>query len=287
MTEPLAGPLPFGGHNIDLGNGHVTRPESPTTLEQSDHLRSVLRTLQVLVPQSQIASTRIVDLGCLEGGYSLALAKMGFDVVGIEAREDNVRKCEWVKSHFTLPNLRFVKDDARNFAHYGPFDVVFCAGLLYHLDYPVAFIELMGRVAQRAVIVHSHYAQAEDPRYDSPPRPRLLKRIAQRLWCSARQPPVTRHDYHLSALTRHEGRAGRWYTEFDEHTSVAHMEQSTTAAYANVRSFWLVKEELIDAIRAAGFGIVYEQYDFLPSAVDDDYIRRYDRSMFVGVKVAS
>jgi len=30
-----------------------------------------------------------------------------------------------------------------------------------------------------------------------------------------------------------------------------------TAAYANVRSFWLVKEELIDAIRAAGFGIVY------------------------------
>ena len=275
----------FVGHNIDLGNGQVTRPGSPGTLEQSDHLRSVLRTLQVLVPQSQIAATRIVDLGCLEGGYSLAFAKMGFDVLGIEAREDNVRKCEWVKSHFTLPNLRFAKDDARNLARYGPFDVVFCAGLLYHLDNPVAFIDLMGRMARRAVIVHSHYAQAEDPRYDSPPRPSLLQRIAKRLGRPAGPPAVTKHDYHLSALTRHEGRAGRWYPEFDEQVSPAQMEQAMMASYANLRSFWLVKEELIDAIRAAGFGIVYEQYDFLPSAVDDDYIRRYDRSMFVGVKV--
>jgi SAM-dependent methyltransferase len=287
MTEPLAGTLRFVGHNIDLGNGRVTRQESPETLEQSEHLRSVLRTLQVLVPQSQIGSTRIVDLGCLEGGYSLAFAKMGFDVLGIEAREDNVRKCEWVKSHFTLPNLRFVKDDARNLARYDPFDVVFCAGLLYHLDYPVAFIDLMGRMTRRAVIIHSHYAQAEDPRYEPPPRPSLLQRITQRLGRSAGQPAATRHDYHLSALTRHEGRAGRWYPEFDEQVSPAQMEQAVMSSHANLRSFWLVKEELIDAVRAAGFGIVYEQYDFLPSAVVDDYIRRHDRSMFVGVKVAS
>lgn len=287
MTERVAGTLQFIAHNIDLGNGHVTLPTNPHTLAQSDHLRSALRTLQVLVSPSQIATTRIVDLGCLEGGYSLAFAKMGFDVLGIDAREENVKKCEWVKSHFTLPNLRFVKDDVRNLAQYGPFDVVFCSGLLYHLDDPVAFIDLLGRMTRRAVIIHSHYARAEDPRYDLP-RPSFLQRIVRRLRRSTGHPPAaTTHDYHLSALTRHEGRAGRWYPEFDAQVSPAQMEQSVLASYANLRSFWLVKEELIEAIRAAGFGTVYEQYDFLPSALNDDYIRRYDRSMFVGVKVAS
>jgi len=41
--------------------------------------------------ESERAKIKIVDLGCLEGGYSVEFARNGYDVLGMEIREINIQ----------------------------------------------------------------------------------------------------------------------------------------------------------------------------------------------------
>jgi hypothetical protein len=50
-------------------------------------------------------STRIADLGCLEGGYSVEFARLGYQTLGLDVREANIEVCRYVKSRVALPNL--------------------------------------------------------------------------------------------------------------------------------------------------------------------------------------
>ena len=74
---------------------------------------------------------------------------MGFNALGVEVRQSNFDACTFVKQRTNLPNLRFVKDDVLNVGKYGPFNAVFCCGLLYHLDKPRAFIKMVSEITSR------------------------------------------------------------------------------------------------------------------------------------------
>ena len=104
----------------------------------------------------------VADLGCLHGAYSVAFARAGYQVTGIDARADNIAECEKRAAAEPLPALRFIEDDVRNLAQHGPFDAVFCCGLLYHLDEPVKFLALLGQVTTKLLIVQTHYARTGD-----------------------------------------------------------------------------------------------------------------------------
>lgn len=71
----------------------------------------------------------------------------------------------------------------------------------------------------------------------------------------------------LSMLTRHEGKNGRWHAD----------------SIGNHRSFWLVKNDLLQTLREAGFDSIYEQYDRLENMTGRE-LRRYDRGLFIGYK---
>jgi SAM-dependent methyltransferase len=114
-------------------------------------LRAALNLLDVAcAPGAAVA-----DLGCLHGAYSRAFARAGYQVTGIEARAENIAAC---RQAIDLPGLRYIQDDVRNLATHGPFDAVFCCGLLYHLDEPVKFLTLLGQVTRRLLIIQTHYA---------------------------------------------------------------------------------------------------------------------------------
>lgn len=69
----------------------------------------------------------------------------------------------------------------------------------------------------------------------------------------------------------HEGYRGHWY---DENTA------ARWASWKNARSFWLTRDDLMTAMRAAGFDQVSEQ----PDAETDRVTEPDKRSMFIGVK---
>jgi SAM-dependent methyltransferase len=224
-------------HNVPLSPTRRTRPDEPLFWEGGDPRWPVIeRWLDELYGNDLVGMT-VADLGSLEGGFALALARRGADVLGIEARTANLAKCRIVADAWAPPlALRFEQDDVKHFdrARYGTYDVVLAAGILYHLDRPVAWLRQIADAVRCALILDTHYA---------PPRDGV-------------QLDGKRGPFGLGPLTQHEGYAGRWYTEYEEGTDGW---GDLWAAHSNWQSFWLTEGEVRRALGDAGFTITHFQ----------------------------
>ncbi|HVU17834.1 MAG TPA: class I SAM-dependent methyltransferase [Candidatus Didemnitutus sp.] len=272
-------PVVFTAHNIRLDDGTCTKPDESVTMESYPWFLAARRVLDHTFPGDK-SRYRIADLGCLEGGYAVEFARLGFQTVGLDVRESNLAACEYVKARTHLPNLEFRRDNALNIAVYGSFDAVFCCGLLYHLENPYAFLETLGRVTRQLLILQTHFSVAHSAaRLPGPPGLR-------KAWARAFR--TGGHAYRLSRLTNHEGLEGQWYTEFSGDEDFARRETARWSSWDNRRSFWIRREHLVQAIRDVGFDFVAEEYSrFGPqmctSMTAGDY-HEHQRGMFVGVK---
>jgi SAM-dependent methyltransferase len=202
----------------------------------------------------------IVDIGCLEGGYSTEFARLGMIATGIEVRQFHYRNCLRVKAGTDLPNLKFIRDDAVNIRRCGPFDAVFATGLLYHLDRPAQFLADSAQVRRRVIFLEGHVARAE-------PTPSI------RL-------------YNLSDMTENEGLRGRWYPEHDN-PPMDQLDLIKWASWSNNRSFWIQREYLAQLLKDLEFDIVLEQFDCeadIVGSFDTGYRKVQDRVLLVGIK---
>lgn len=147
--------MSFTSDNILLPDGSETAP-GLQRIADTGICHAALRDLAMIFPEP--TGVRVADLGCLEGGYAVEFARAGYDTVDIEARQSNIDNCNAVADAVQLPNLKFIHDDVRNLAEYGEFDAVFCCGLLYHLDEPTAFLNLLGKLTRRLLIIQTHYS---------------------------------------------------------------------------------------------------------------------------------
>ncbi|HEY2783744.1 MAG TPA: class I SAM-dependent methyltransferase [Fimbriiglobus sp.] len=97
------------------------------------------------------AARRVLELGSLEGAHTFALAAMpGVDaVVGIEGRLANLKRARFVQRQLGVRNVSFVRANLESFdpASLGPFDAVFCSGLLYHLPRPWTLLQTIAGTA--------------------------------------------------------------------------------------------------------------------------------------------
>jgi SAM-dependent methyltransferase len=254
----------FTAHNVRLDDGSYTYPQAPT-IDTHGNYACVRNLLPVLFPQGWRGRS-IVDLGCLEGGFATEFARLGLDSTGIEVRESNLANARFIQSRTDLPNLRFIADDAWNVGQHGPFDLVFCVGLHYHIEDQRRFLGEMGRACRRAIFVDTHVA----PEFDHEPAIEI---------------------YGLSPLTTHEGLPGRWYAEHDLNARADRKQLETMkwASWDNRRSFWPTKGGLVRSIREAGFDVVLEDFDQLlerpvQELSPDGERYRTSRAMFVGIK---
>lgn len=242
QDDPLATLPPldaFTAHNIRLDDGTQTFPAAGWSMEQSGILHAVRRTLGLVFPDG-LAGKSIVDVGCLEGGFTTEFARLGMQATGIEVRRSNYRNCMRVKAATNLPNLTFVQDDANNIGRYGPFDVGFVCGLLYHLDRPRRFLTDASRVCRRALFLETHVAE---------------------------QGVVSANEiYRLSEMTENEGLRGRWFPEYAEVAHARH-DRMKWASWSNRKSFWIQKEYLLQLLHDLGFDLVFEQFDCDPDIV--------------------
>jgi SAM-dependent methyltransferase len=248
--------VPFTAHNLVLADGTLSIP-GEILLEEHPLPKAVLRTLEAFFPNRRSGEFSVVDLGCLEGGYTALFARAGFAALGIDGRQANVDRCEFGPGQLGLPDLRFVCDDVHNLEQYGSFDVTFCCGLLYHLDDPVSFLRMIGTLTRRVLILQTHFATDTIP---------------------VRFP-------NLSEMTSHEGVQGRWYSEHPEDATEEEMLSQAWSSIGNRRSFWVEKRHLLKTMIEAGFAPVYEQYDSLYDVVEDNYIQEWGRSLFVAVRL--
>jgi hypothetical protein len=266
-----------------MDDGTYTKPDG-VPMEAHPWFLAARRVLDAVFP-GDVQHLRIADLGCLEGGYTVEFARLGFQALGLDVREANIEACRYVKAQVNLPHLDFVRDDVWNIEKYGVFDAIFCCGLFYHLDRPREFLDLLSRVTKRVLILQTHFSEADD----SPSfiHPRRLRRFVSRI-LPLKNTATTTHK--LSFLTTHEGLPGRWFPEFRNERAFRDRANRRWASWNNRASFWIQREFLIQAVRDAGFDLVMEQFDGLGQDIALEMTagsyRTSGRSTFVGVKTS-
>lgn len=98
----------------------------------------VRRVLQLTadIARRPFSELRILDLGCGEGVYAIEAGLRGAQVLALDARGE--RMCHGIAcaERHGLANVVFRLEDVRGVsrATHGDFDVVYCLGLLYHLE---------------------------------------------------------------------------------------------------------------------------------------------------------
>jgi hypothetical protein len=252
-------------HNVRLTEQITTMPGQPDFVETDMRLHAILRVLSLLY-RGKLSGLRVADLGCLEGGFAMALAREGASVVGIEARATNLEKAALLKEHFELAGMELLRGDVKDFTadRFGSFDAVLALGILYHLDQPVEWLRQVAGATRGVLIVDSHFAPADEA---------SLKQMDSRIAS-------------LSRLERMDvggwSCEGRWFTEYKEGED---REKQLWASYSNRKSFWLTKESLLLALMRAGFSLVFEQHDYSASFYNY-FTTTYPRGMFVAIKSA-
>ena len=249
----------FTAHNIRLDDGTFTRPDSTMSMVEYPWFISARRVLETVFPGDK-SQLRLADVGCLEGGYAVEFARMGFRVLGIEVRESNIAACNYVKSNTDLPNLQFAWDNALNIAKYGVFDAVFCCGLFYHLDRPKEYLETVSSVTKKLLILQTHFSLSESEGTD----------------------------YGLSAPSKNEGLPGRWFIEFVDDEDFNNRDTAKSKSWDNKQSFWIQREYLLQAIQDVGFNLVMEEYSSLGPTIagclSSGSYQMNLRGTFIGIK---
>ena len=183
-----------------------------------------------------LAGVRVLDLACLEGMISVALARRGARVLGVEAREGNVARARFAKEALGLDNLEIVQDDVRNLSRekHGSFEIVLCLGILYHLPAPdvFEFAERVSQVTERVAVFDTHVGLPTSPR-------ELLG------------PPIS---------YEHRGRVyeGRDYREFDPNSSEEDRLKWGWSTLDARPSFWPTRASLLEILTSAGFTSLHE-----------------------------
>jgi 2-polyprenyl-3-methyl-5-hydroxy-6-metoxy-1,4-benzoquinol methylase len=107
---------------------------------------------------------RTLEIGPLEGAHSVLLEKMSVrENVAIESREENLRKCKRVKEKYRLDHTTFLQHDLEQLysgqekpQFDGPFDLVFCLGVLYHVPEPAKALAWF-RSQANTLFLGTHY----------------------------------------------------------------------------------------------------------------------------------
>lgn len=101
-----------------------------------------------------------VDVGCGLGYFSAFLKSLGFDVTAVDGRQQNLDEAQRRN-----PDIRFMQFDAEDAAirSLGKFDLVFCFGLLYHLENPFLTIRHLHAMTRSLLLVEAVTYLGDDP----------------------------------------------------------------------------------------------------------------------------
>lgn len=252
-------------HNIPLGPGLSTIENPDLPLIGDDPRTNIIRRLLHRTGHTT-SPGRLLDLGALEGGLSLAMAESGFEVVCVEGRAENAAKCTLVRDYFNLSAVMEVLEaDVRdlNPKDHGQFDVILCCGLLYHLDDPFAFLHQLYELLRPsgALFIDSHLAPSRDDEVNESTYRGTLSSLQA---LNPDQPSLQ----------------GRWIKEHDPKDDVTH----AWTSIGNSGSFWATKESVFLTLEAAGFDLFFEVFGAFPLETEFQLRRHHSRAYLLATK---
>jgi SAM-dependent methyltransferase len=235
MAGVVAQHGPWTAHTVHLGHGVFTYGQDRPYLK----LQRLVQAAADLLGR-RLAGLRVLDLACLEGGFAIEFARHGATVVGIEGRPANLAKAQFARDVLELDSLSLELGDVRDLSRerHGVFDVVICAGILYHLKSPdvFKFVERIADVCARVAIIDTS----------------LSLRSAE--------------------ARTYKGRTywGREFPEHDPGSSQASRKANLWGSLSDASSFWLTKASLLNLLTDVGFTSAMEVLNpALPGQLSD------------------
>lgn len=258
--------------NISWTSHNIPLTESESTINGKKLIGDDERTIAIkknlrffLGRRDGLAGLRVIDLGCLEGGLSFEMAREDMIVTGVEGRVSNYDRCKLIKKYYELPNLDFILLDVKNLQKdiHGVFDIILCCGLLYHLDNPLVFFEIIQKMSNRNAFwfIDTHTAPVHEEDL---------------------QKCVFKNNLSTLDTTKHHNveYSGRWYKEYNEDSRT----EDPFAAISNYRSFWLTEESLIKAIYNVGFKQIYVLHGLIDIENEIKIKKIYSRSFYIAIR---
>ena len=132
--------------------------------------------LKYLLMFLDVRDWRVLELGPLSCHHSIMLEKLGVrETVAVEGRESNYQNCLQVKEAYGLDRTILVSQNIEDLyeGHGSPlfegrFDLVFCAGLFYHLPDPGKALSWLRQQSPRLFLA-THYVEPAMERLYQPP----------------------------------------------------------------------------------------------------------------------
>jgi tRNA (mo5U34)-methyltransferase len=159
MTDTIESLSPWF-YDFDLGP--LGRIESKLPQEvrpiHTTRLQMVNTVLDDYFTSTRVEAISCLDIACHEGFYSIELAKRGVKrVLGIDVREESLRKARFVAKALGLTNAEFKEMNAEHINIYktGRADVTLFLGLLYHLENPMLCLRNAASVTKDVCIVET------------------------------------------------------------------------------------------------------------------------------------
>jgi len=140
-------------HNLHLPDGRQTAPDHPL----GDFPAFKWRQLEAWLPED-MSGLEVLDIGCNAGFYSIALARRGARVLGIDHDPHYLRQAAWARAQFGLSERQLelrqmqVYELARLEAE---FDVVLFLGVLYHLRHPLLALDIVAARVRELLVIQT------------------------------------------------------------------------------------------------------------------------------------
>ena len=137
---------------FDFGDGRVTRPARVA--------RRFRRRLRLLNIPPDLSGQRVLDIGAWDGYFSFEFERRGAQVLAIDtyAWDHGALDCFlFAREHFGS-KVEYRRMDVHDLAPeaVGRFDLVFCAGVLYHMRNPLISLERIRSVTAGRLILETH-----------------------------------------------------------------------------------------------------------------------------------
>lgn len=143
---------------FDFGHGLSTTPAIPPQVAEIHATRLAMLESAVSGHFGTSASgIECLDIGCHEGFYSLAMARHGMRVTGVDAREENLRRARFVTEAMGIDNIAYrrgrvetlARDEGRSYP------LTLFLGVLYHVEDPMLCLRQVAAVTSDMCVIET------------------------------------------------------------------------------------------------------------------------------------
>ncbi len=147
-------------HNLHLSDGTQTAPDHPL----GDFPSFKWRQIAPHLPED-MSGASVLDIGCNAGFYSIALARRGARVLGVDVDEHYLQQARWAREQCGLSEELLVLRRMQVYELAGlreQFDVVLFMGVLYHLRYPLLALDIVAQRTADLLVLQTLTAPGEE-----------------------------------------------------------------------------------------------------------------------------